>query len=207
MADLWQQIETHWSQDPPVHLDADDECYRAREYVAHGGYSASEANQLIFNFKKPIDRKGKPEWRYKVKAARQFAQEIVEVVNDDVAIATIPTSKCPTDPAYDPRFDMLLEEISRLTSDLSITAPIVRETTIQPSHDGGDRNAARIQAGLQWQGFDDAAPDILVLIDDVITTGSSFKACKSMVRSHYDDTMVVGLFWARCIWTAESHGF
>ena len=48
----------------PYHywLTDDDRCYFLGEYTAGRGYSYSQTNQLILNFKKSLDRQGKPEW-------------------------------------------------------------------------------------------------------------------------------------------------
>src|ERR1017187_7591541 len=62
--------EDHW------HLTKDDQCYFLREYIAGGGWQAGETNQLILNLKKTPDRRGKPEWHYKVRAIRQAGSEL-----------------------------------------------------------------------------------------------------------------------------------
>jgi hypothetical protein len=56
MGNLWQKLDI--SLDDSCHYIFDrDEIYYAREYIAHGGYQASETNDLIFNFKKPPEKK------------------------------------------------------------------------------------------------------------------------------------------------------
>lgn len=47
------------------YLEPEDECWFLREYTAGMGYQHGETNNLIFNLKKPVDRKGLPDWKYK----------------------------------------------------------------------------------------------------------------------------------------------
>ena len=54
-------------------LTADDRCYFLGEYTARQGYAYSPTNDLILNFKKPPDRQGRPEWRYKELAIQRAA--------------------------------------------------------------------------------------------------------------------------------------
>ena len=48
-----------------AHLRAEDKCSFFGEYTARAGYAAGPTHQLILNFKKGMDRKGKAEWKYK----------------------------------------------------------------------------------------------------------------------------------------------
>lgn len=48
-------------------LDVNDKCYFFGEYAGRQGYSHSDMNQIIFNFKKPMSEKGKSGWGYKGK--------------------------------------------------------------------------------------------------------------------------------------------
>ena len=50
------------------YLTADDTCYFLGEYSARKGYAFSPTNQLVLNFKKPVDRRGRPEWVHKERA-------------------------------------------------------------------------------------------------------------------------------------------
>jgi hypothetical protein len=52
-----------------TYLSPEDECYYLGEYTARKGYAFSPINDLVQNLKKPMDRRGKPEWRYKEWAA------------------------------------------------------------------------------------------------------------------------------------------
>ena len=54
-------------------IEAADECLYLGEYTAKKGYQFSDTNQLIFNLKKPMDRRGQPGWSYKRSAVEKRA--------------------------------------------------------------------------------------------------------------------------------------
>src|SRR5690349_8909263 len=92
MAVLWIKLEISLVENPPALLDPDDICYYAREYTSHGGFSASEANQLVSNFKKKPSTRNTYQWNHKVRAVCQFARELESVLPPDSTLCFIPTS-------------------------------------------------------------------------------------------------------------------
>jgi hypothetical protein len=52
---------------------------------------------------------------------------------------------------------------------------------------------------LEWVGFTGGAPDALLVIDDMITCGTTFKACQRMLVEQCPLMQVMGVFWTRCI--------
>lgn len=81
-------------------LDPDDHCYYLGEYTARAGYAFSSMNDLIQNLKKPMDRRGRPEWKYKTLAISRSCEMLREVVPEKwLARATfvpVPPSKTRT---------------------------------------------------------------------------------------------------------------
>ena len=65
------------------YLTGDDVRYFIGEYTARKGYAYSATNQLILNFKKPMDRHRLPEWRYKGHAIRQAADAFRSALGSD----------------------------------------------------------------------------------------------------------------------------
>ena len=55
------------------YLSEDDICFYLGEYTARGGYKYSDTNRLISNFKKRMDVRETPQWRYKGEAIREVA--------------------------------------------------------------------------------------------------------------------------------------
>jgi hypothetical protein len=180
-------------------LAVDDDCYYARDYISHGGYGASDGNNLVSNFKKPVSKKGTNQWPHKLRAIEQFAQELRELIADGAVVVAIPTSKCRTDPEFDSRLDDVLDRLGKLNPTLRIGRPIDRHTTAQALHQGGSRTIDEVAATLQWNGFQ-TAPSAVVLIDDIITCGTNFKACQRLIQKHHPGLKVHGAFWARTVW-------
>ncbi len=200
---LWNLIDLN-VRPCPVHLKDSDRCYYAREYLPEGGYQASETNQLILNFKMHPSHKDVYRWRYKREAAKQFAHELALFLPRNGCIALIPTSRPYEHPEHDPRFYLMLAELIPLRSDLAVFEPVIRAVTCQALHMGGKRSPQDLLQTLGWQGFEAAAvPDRLFLIDDVITSGSTFRACKSFLHQNCPNLDVVGAFWARSVRRSE----
>jgi hypothetical protein len=72
-------------------------------------------NDLVQNLKKPIDRRGKPEWKYKESAISRASEMFREALNPDwlrsACLVPIPPSKMKGDPEYDDRLLRLLHKI------------------------------------------------------------------------------------------------
>lgn len=198
MAALWNRID-QLDRHRPRHLEPNDFCYYAREYTPGGGWQASDANQLILNFKKSPDKKGTGEWRWKDQAAKQFAEELSAIIPAGACVAPIPTSKPSGHPNHDERFYMMLGYLHRLKPQLHIEEPIVRNTACQAQHDGGPRSIQECLRTLRWQGFNTVPSQGLFFVDDVITAGTSFKACQRLLWDHHPTLGVGGLFWARTV--------
>lgn len=198
---LWNKIDLD-VEPRPVFLRPGDDCYYAREYISEGGYKASKSNQLILNFKKSPDKRGTGEWYWKEKAAGQFARELADFLPADLCIAVIPTSKPDDHPEYDQRFDMMLGTLHDLRPDLSMEEPIYRTEPCQSLHTGGQRSVSQALRTLGWRGFEET-PAGVVLIDDVITCGTNYKACQRLLRQHCPGIAVSGAFWARTVWMAD----
>ena len=62
------------------HLNAGDTCLFLGEYTARKGFSFSATNQLVLNFKKSVDRRGRPEWQHKERAIREVGQAFATAI-------------------------------------------------------------------------------------------------------------------------------
>jgi len=69
--------------------------------VARAGFTFSQTNDLIQNFKKPVNRRHLAEYRYKDIALRTIAAALREAINEEflaeVTVVPIPPSKCKDD--------------------------------------------------------------------------------------------------------------
>lgn len=184
------------------YLTADDTCYFLGEYSARKGYAFSPTNQLVLNFKKPVDRRGRPEWVHKERAIATAATAFRVALNAaflDVATLTpMPPSKARTDPLYDDRVLRMLHAIR------PVPALDIRELLIQPvSTDAAHAVTVRprpedLVGRYQVDGALVApAPRVIALVDDVLTTGAHFKAGQAVLQRAFPAARIVGLFIAR----------
>lgn len=184
------------------YLTESDDCYYLMEYTSGRGYEYSKTNQLISNFKKTMDRKGRAEWKYKTRAIREASGYFQNVFDGDyleeVTLVPIPPSKAKEDPMYD---DRMLKMLELLCTDLDsdIREIITLSETIRASHETDDRPPP--EELMEYFQIDQSlcnnVPNKILLFDDMVTTGSHFKACKQMLLEQFPDVEIIGIFIAR----------
>ena len=185
-----------------VYLDDEDTCYFLGEYTARQGYGYSATNQLIFNFKKPMDRRDRPEWRYKGIAIRQAASAFRNALNldvlDDLTFVPVPPSKAKGDPAYDDRITRMLRRIRR-DPPIDVRELIIQRVSTDAAHGSDDRPSPSDLMELYEldESLMKPEPQALVVVDDVLTTGSHYRAVQRVLSERFPNTEVVGLFIAR----------
>jgi hypothetical protein len=186
----------------PAHyyLDAADVCYFAGEYTAGAGHAFSETNQLILNFKKSVEKRGSAQWQYKERAIEQAAALLRGAIRKDLKITFVPVppSKAKSDPLYDDR-------LIRLLDTMCAGRPWERRELVIQSHstEPAHKSAARPSVDeLMANYYIDKAltkpdPPLLCVVDDVLTTGSHFKAVKQLLAEQFPSVPIIGLFIAR----------
>ena len=182
------------------YLDGDDTCYYAGEYTAGEGHAYSDTNQLILNLKKSVDRRGRPEWRYKELAISQAAAILRGALKERarLTLVPVPPSKARTDPAYDDRMLRLLQQVS-------VGRPYdVRELVVQvnstPAAHLAERRPTPDELVANYrldERLVEPAPDTIFIVDDVLTTGCHYKAVKQVLQRRFPDATIRGLFVAR----------
>jgi len=181
-------------------LDNTDECYFIGEYTARVGFSYSATNDLIQNLKKPMDRKDRPEWRYKGWAIEQAARQMREALPPEtLGYATfipVPPSRIKTDHLYDDRVVQILHKLG--------DAVDVRDAVTQTAdYDASHGTEVRLGPDELYQLYEidmelsEPTPTSLVVVDDVLTTGAHFKAMKRVLNMTFPDVPLIGVFVAR----------
>lgn len=184
------------------HLTAADQCYFLREYTAGRGYAGSETNHLILNLKKPPDRRGKPEWRYKERAIEQVAREFRASVNLSalrrVTLVPMPPSKAKSDPLYDDRMLQVLRAVD-VEGQLDIRELLLCALSMPAAHLTAQRpTIAQLIANFVVDNtLAEPAPTTIALVDDVLTTGAHFVAAKTALAARFAGVPIRGLFVAR----------
>ncbi|MFC1909129.1 hypothetical protein ACFLXD_04665 [Chloroflexota bacterium] len=198
MPNIWKRVDIqNTTENVPVYLQTDDECYYARDYVPYGGWAASVANSLMENFKKEAAKQGTAEWRYKESAIKQLANELTTILPPNALLCAIPPSKLKTEPDYDPRFDMLFAELYSIGWKGEIVEPITCNHSLPAAHLGGTRDPLSLKDNYSWNGFGDECPEVIYILDDVLTSGGHFRTCKDMILVHCPETNVIGIFFCK----------
>ncbi|MHB8287377.1 MAG: hypothetical protein ACYDD1_22240, partial [Caulobacteraceae bacterium] len=188
------------------YLTHDDACYFFGEYTAGGGYGHSSTNQLILNLKKSPELKATTQWKHKIKAIEEVAGVIAANFTpgalERVTFVPIPPSKVRADPEYD---DRMIAVAKAIGPQVDVREFLVANRSRQPRHSSSnsrDPDELRQILDVRLSG---KRPDQIVIIDDMLTTGCSFKVCKEKIGSALPDVPVFGLFVARR--AIDSSGF
>lgn len=196
--DSWTgSLRTVTDLERPDHhlLRPEDFCYFAGEYTPRAGFGASATNQLITNLKKRPSLRTTNQWPHKQRAIADAAASIKAGLNvnalPDILFIPIPPSKLPTDPEYDDR----MTEIARRIG------PNVREAIYlaeprDAAHAGDDvRDWQALKAKLRLHAdWLQPVPRYIALVDDMLTTGCSYRACESLLRDYLPAAPIVPIF-------------
>jgi predicted amidophosphoribosyltransferase len=149
-----------------------------------------------------MDRRDRPEWKYKEWAISKAAEMLREAIPPEwlrsATVVPVPPSKAKDDLRYD---DRLLRVLQRLGSGIGID---IRELVVQPrstaaAHESEDRPTPTDLLDLDTidETLTKPAPEKLVVFDDLVTTGCHFKAIAQRLGGRFPTNPVIGLFIAR----------
>lgn len=197
--DRLQQIDQLIVWEHP-YVALNDECYFCWEYVVKGGYVQYDVNDFIQNFEIPIDWPDPWRLRHKTRAIAFAAKALQSLIPADLKQAStfvpIPPSKIKGDPAHDDRLTRVLRTIAPPLSD-------VRELVLQNENTvSKEKQISPSERATNYRINEECAspdPTYIVLVDDVLTTGSHFKGAMMVLQRRYPGVGIVGLFLARAI--------
>ncbi len=185
------------------HLEVGDECLFFGDYTARKDWSHSATNKLILNFKKPVVRRGKPEWRYKAQAVNAVAEAFSSNIGKafgSITLVPVPPSKLKTDPEYD---DRMMDMLRALRAPAGLV-PDVRELVVQTMPMPAAHESANRPPPEEWEkvyAVDEALavgnPQWFGIIDDLLVTGCRFRAISNVLRRRFPTARITGLFIAR----------
>jgi hypothetical protein len=193
-------------------LAREDRCLFLGDFHGRKGWGGGPTNQLIANFKRSrADIEGKSTTRrlrrYKERAVdeisnalrREFTREEVESL---CTFVPIPTSKRPDDPLYCDRLERTLRRaFTGYRSDIRL---LLRQTLSTAADHRRGEDRVRYERLLEITELDPrqlvpALRPVVILFDDVLTTGKHYKVAKAKIREVFPEQPIVALFVARCL--------
>jgi len=189
------------------YLDIDDRIYYLEEYISGNGF-AGKGNNLIINLKKTVDRKGTDEWKHKEQAIIDVALQIAKEMNNPnvakrrVYWIPIPPSKIKTDPLFDDRTYRILTLATAVSTTYKhfVTDVLYQNSSRASFSSSTDkRNVTDLVSNYIMNDIPNYDPekDLIVIFDDMLTTGCHFKAVEEVVLNKYPNAVVMGVFVAR----------
>ena len=188
-------------------LRADDHCVYFGEYTPVGdsgepAWSLSRANRILVNLKKPVSRRGTVQWRHKLKAISLLGQLIRKNLREGdlqkLTFVPAPPSTSEDDPGHDPR---MLQVAQAIDDDVDVRPILETITTREPaSQSDTARSVRRLKTNIRLNEEEAArlpTPKQIIVLDDMVTTGSTYVACKELLMERFGNIEVYGLFIVR----------
>lgn len=197
------------------YLGPADVCFYYLIYTPRAGYSYSEANDIVINYKIPIGTenglRAKPaREHFKNQAIAYYANAIegflrakhlkssgkpLSTLGSAVGLVPMPPSMCPSDSDYDDRNIRTCELIANRIG-CKVCRDIETVRTSFPSHSGGPRSPEELQPTLGRVGHEADDCALVFLVDDVLSSGAHYAAAKSLLARTGCQAQVIGLFLA-----------
>ena len=190
-----------WNRGDHSYLSDSDECFYLGDYAAGAGFRHSPINNWISNLKKSVALRTtrQSEYRHKIRTMNEIATTLraaMRPIRSDIAFVPVPPSKSRDDQLYDDRMVRILQIIGGL----NIRDMIIQTVNEEAEHShSGSRLPPHERAKLYAvdESLITPIPSAVVIFDDMLTTGSHFKAVEMVLRPHFPDARFGGLFVAR----------
>ena len=190
------------------HLDESDDCYCLGLYHPGQSYTGCDLNQLIYNLKKkPTSKNSNPQaYRHKRKAILRISSALRQSMNEsclnnEITLVPVPPSGIIGDPDYDDRILQICNQMVKGLDSPHVLDLLSMKKPLGASHLSAENRPSKDQLEnnlqLNTPPTDQKPRPYIILVDDVITSGAHYSACKEVLTNHYPNVMVTGMFVAR----------
>lgn len=181
------------------HIATTDDCYYVAEYEA--GTGITSVYSRIKNLKWP---EGHKNFGYKAGAIRATAQNFRDRFNvnsqafKNITFVPVPPSKAKNDEKYDDRMVQILEKMGE-NIQCDVRELVVQKASLEASH----HSIIRPTPDELYQNYEiveglvDPHPTHIMIVDDVLTAGSHFKAMQRVLLERFPGVKTTGIFYAR----------
>ena len=180
------------------YLTTEDECYYFMEYRPG---IRDKTGSIIMNFKKSPAQKNQDHYKYKIKEIKSIAAIFREAlpIKDDTILVPIPPSKRRDHPDFDDRGYRMLKIYCGQDPNADIRDIFSAKKNIGSFHDSMSKPSFEELLANMEMDIDLCAnkKSNIILVDDVITNGTHFKVCKSLLKQQFPDSTIIGVFIAR----------
>lgn len=189
------------------YLTAEDNCLFLFEYTSGRDYKFSDTNDLISNLKKKPSLRYTQAYRHKLKAIDKCAAYFEAAINIDAlkeyTLVPIPPSKARDHADYDDRMLQVCRQIAP-ESGLDIRELVVVTRSHEAFHEGQRMKPEELIKCLAIdETLTEPAPKSIVIVDDVVTNGTHFRAMKMLLHSKFPQSEIFGLFVARRVFPPD----
>lgn len=192
------------------YLEEGDICIYFGDYTPRGGYDCSDVNQLIVNLKKSIDRKDKEDYKYKDLAIEKCISMVKCVLNnvlaqtkEPITIIPIPPSKSKEHQLYDDRMLRIATQASLNEERINVIEFVEQIHSTDAVHlsESSRPTPNQLQSNYRRLNQIPENSEVVLIFDDVLTTGSHFKAIKNLLLEQYPylEGKIYGLFIAKVV--------
>lgn len=177
------------------------------EKTSQRDYTFSDVNNLISNLKKPV-ASSEHVLRYKEQAIAACADALRHAINADwLAMGTlvpVPPSKAPTDQLYDNR----MERICRLIGpEVDVRNLVAQRESMVATHERAEGHRITRDELAQNYIIDnelcEPQPTYIAIVDDMLTSGTHYRAMKDILSARFPEAKFVGMFIARRIFPED----
>lgn len=183
-------------------LTADDQIHYLFEYVSHKGPAFSRTNALIADLKVKPRGAAPTEAQSKEQAIIQCAEALRSALDPvwlrDATVVPMPSSKALDHPDHDDRMERICIALGR---EVDVRSLLRQRYSLPAAHEAskGERPSVdklfRIMAVGETRV--EPVPNHIVVVDDVLTSGTHYRAAHQRLRTHFPDLPISGLFIAR----------
>jgi len=168
--------------------------------VSGARYDEYPTNDFIKNFQIPTALRGQPRWYWKGQAITFAAYALSKLIPEEwkrpSTFVPVPPSLIKSDPGHDERLLTVLSSIYPRLSDVRELVLLNENTVSKEKQISPTERADNYRINENCASPD---PAHIVIVDDVLTTGSHFKGVMRILQERYPGVGIVGLFLARAI--------